>query len=251
MKQIPKRVMIVSFDAVGAKDLEYLQTLPNFQRFFEQAALCSHVNSVCPSLTYPAHTSIVTGRMPKNHGIVNNTKIQPNRKDPDWLYHRKRIRSTTLYDEAKKKGMTTAGLLWPVAAGSRMDYYVPEIMVTRKWQNQILMNATNGPLFYQLDLNKRFGHLRNGIAQPQLDNFIQACALDTIYKYNPQLFLLHLTDVLQNVYSAAHQISCHCFLPESARLSFIHLTFFHKMTDEASAVNRRRSHGLQCLDMLF
>ena len=86
MKQIPKRVMIVSFDAVGAKDLEYLQTLPNFQRFFEQAALCSHVNSVCPSLTYPAHTSIVTGRMPKNHGIVNNTKIQPNRKDPDWLY---------------------------------------------------------------------------------------------------------------------------------------------------------------------
>ena len=24
MKQIPKRVMIVSFDAVGAKDLEYL-----------------------------------------------------------------------------------------------------------------------------------------------------------------------------------------------------------------------------------
>ena len=42
MKQIPKRVMIVSFDAVGAKDLEYLQTLPNFQRFFEQAALCSH-----------------------------------------------------------------------------------------------------------------------------------------------------------------------------------------------------------------
>lgn len=198
MKQIPKRVMIVSFDAVGAKDLEYLQTLPNFRRFFEQAALCSHVNSVCPSLTYPAHTSIVTGRMPKNHGIVNNTKIQPNRKDPDWLYHRKWIRSTTLYDEAKKKGMTTAGLLWPVAAGSRMDYYVPEIMVTRKWQNQILMNATNGPLFYQLDLNKRFGHLRNGIAQPQLDNFIQACALDTIYKYNPQLFLLHLTDVDTN-----------------------------------------------------
>ena len=37
MRQIPKRVMIVSFDAVGAKDLEYLQTLPNFQRFFEQA----------------------------------------------------------------------------------------------------------------------------------------------------------------------------------------------------------------------
>ena len=50
--------------------------------------------------------------------------------------------------------------------------------MTRKWQNQILMNATNGPLFYQLDLNKRFGQLRNGIAQPQLDNFIQACKIE-------------------------------------------------------------------------
>lgn len=36
MKQIPKRVMVVSFDAVGAKDLEYLQTLPNFQRFLNR-----------------------------------------------------------------------------------------------------------------------------------------------------------------------------------------------------------------------
>ena len=61
MKQIPKRVMVVSFDAVGAKDLEYLQTLPNFQRFFEQAALCSHVNSVCPSLTYQGGCRKITG----------------------------------------------------------------------------------------------------------------------------------------------------------------------------------------------
>ena len=37
--------------------------------------------------------------------------------------------------------MKTAGLLWPVIGRSGMDYYVPEIMVTRKWQNQILANA--------------------------------------------------------------------------------------------------------------
>ena len=56
---------------------------------------------------------------------------------------------------------------------------------------------------------------------------------------------------LQNVYSAAHKLSYHYSLPERDHLSLIHLTFFHKMTDEASAVNRRRSHGLQRLDMLF
>lgn len=207
MKKVPKRVMIVSFDAVGRQDLAFLRTLPNFRSFFEGAALCEHVNSVYPSLTYPAHTSIVTGRMPKNHGIVNNTKLQPKRERADWLYQRKYIRSTTLYDEAKKKGMRTAALLWPVVGQSRIKYAVPEVMVTRRWQNQILVNALNGPIAYQLDLNKRFGHLRDGIRQPALDNFIHASALYTIETYNPELFLLHLTDVDTNrhIYGVHHE----------------------------------------------
>lgn len=198
MRKIPKRVMIVSLDAVGRSDLEFLKTLPNFRQFLEGAALCTHVNSVYPSLTYPAHTSIITGRMPKNHGVINNTRLQPGRERPDWIYQRKWIRGTTIYDEARRKGIETAALLWPVVGRSKIKYAVPEVMVTRKWQNQILVNALNGPLRYQLDLNKRFGHLRDGIRQPALDNFIQASALYTIRKYNPGLFLLHLTDVDTN-----------------------------------------------------
>lgn len=207
MKKIPKRVMIISFDAVGRRDLDFLKTLPNFSAFLEGAALCSHVNSTYPSLTYPAHTSIITGRMPRNHGVINNTLLQPERERADWVYQRKYIRSTTLYDAARKKGMRTAALLWPAVGQSKIKYAVPEIMVTRKWQNQILMNAINGPIGYQLDLNRRFGHLRDGIRQPALDDFIQASALYTIEKYNPELFLLHLTDVDTNrhIYGVHHE----------------------------------------------
>lgn len=207
MGTIPKRVMIISLDAVGRSDLEFMKTLPNFRRFLDSAALCPHVNSVYPSLTYPAHTSIITGRMPKNHGVINNTRLQPKRERPDWVYQRKWIRGTTLYDEAKKKGIETAALLWPVVGRSKIKYAVPEVMVTRKWQNQILVNAFNGPVRYQLDLNRRFGHLRDGIRQPALDNFIQASALYTIRKYNPGLFLLHLTDVDTNrhIYGVHHE----------------------------------------------
>ncbi len=206
MGKIPKRVMIISFDAVGERDLAFMRTLPHFAAFFEQAALCPKVDSVYPSITYPAHTSIVTGRMPKNHGIINNTKLQPGRERADWVYQRKYIRGTTLYDEARKKGFRTAALLWPVVGRSKIDYYVPEVMVTRRWQTQILVNAINGPVGYQLDLNRRFGHLRDGIRQPALDNFIQASALYTIRKYNPDLFLLHLTDVDTNrhIYGVDH-----------------------------------------------
>lgn len=203
---IPKRVMVISLDAVGSKDLEYMKTLPNFAAFFSDAAVCERVNSTYPSITYPAHTSIITGKKPAKHGIINNTKLQPGRSDADWIYKRRRIKGTTLYDEAKKSGMTTAGLLWPVIAKSSLDHYVPEVMVTRKWQTQILVNAVNGPVFYQLDLNRRFGHLRDGIRQPALDNFVHASALYTIRKYNPDLFLLHLTDVDTNrhIYGVEH-----------------------------------------------
>mgnify|MGYP003372909820 FL=1 len=207
MERRPKRVMVISFDAAGSVDLAYLKTLPHFKRILSEAALCPHVNSVYPSLTYPAHTSIVTGRMPKNHGVVNNIKLQPGRENPDWIYQRRYIKSPTLYGEAKKKGMKTAGLLWPVIGRSGMDYYVPEIMVTRKWQNQILANALNGPIGYQLELQRRFGHLRDGIRQPGLDDFITACALYTIRKYNPDLFFLHLTDAdsMRHEYGVCHE----------------------------------------------
>jgi len=207
MKKIPDRVMVISLDAVGSRDLEFMKTLPHFKAFFEKGALCEHVKSVYPSITYPAHTSIITGRKPANHGVINNTKLQPDRDGADWICQRKYIKSTTLYDEAMKMGKKVAALLWPVVGQSKIPYSVPEIMVTRKWQNQILVNALNGPLFYQLDLNRRFGHLRDGIRQPALDNFTHASALYTIRKYNPDLFLLHFTDADTNrhIYGVDHQ----------------------------------------------
>lgn len=220
MERRPKRVMVISFDAAGSADLAYLKTLPHFKRILSEAALCPHVNSVYPSLTYPAHTSIVTGRMPKNHGVVNNIKLQPGRENPDWIYQRRYIKSPTLYGEAKKKGMKTAGLLWPVIGRSGMDYYVPEIMVTRKWQKQILANALNGPIGYQLELQRRFGHLRDGIRQPGLDDFITACALYTIRKYNPDLFFLHLTDAdsMRHEYGVCHEEVTEALLRHDKRL---------------------------------
>lgn len=55
------RMIIISLDAAGEPDLAYIKEMPNFRRFFERAALCPHVESVYPSLTYPAHAAIVTG----------------------------------------------------------------------------------------------------------------------------------------------------------------------------------------------
>lgn len=202
----PKRIVIISLDAMGSKDLPFMNSLPNFHKFMRKAAMCKQVVSVYPSITYPAHTSIITGRMPKNHGVVNNTLLQPGRKSPDWMWQRKYITGTTLYDEAIKKGWRVASLLWPVTARSRIQYNVPEIFANRPWQNQIVVSAVNGSLCYQLELNRKFGKLLEGVRQPALDNFVHASTLYTIDKYHPDMMLIHLTDVDTNrhIYGVRH-----------------------------------------------
>ena len=167
-------MIIISLDAVDKKDFEILKELPNFKKLIEKSSYSFEVESVYPSLTYPAHTTIITGKYPNNHGVINNILIQPGKNDPDWFWHRNKIQGETLYDLAKKKGMKIANLLWPVTAKGDIDYNLPEIFPNKWWQNQIIVSLLNGSIGYQLELNNKFKDLRNGTKQPGLDNFIMA-----------------------------------------------------------------------------
>ena len=75
-----KYVIVISFDAVSEEDLEFLSKQPNFSKLIKNGALIKNVESVYPSLTYPAHATIVTGKYPKNHGVINNTVLYCIRK---------------------------------------------------------------------------------------------------------------------------------------------------------------------------
>ena len=192
-----KRILIVSFDAVGTADLEYLQTLPNFKRFMAHAAYSNRVETVYPSLTYPAHTSIVTGLTPAHHGVVNNLLLQPQYRDPDWMWERKYVKGPTLYDAVKEqRGFRVSSIFWPVTAkAASIKYNVPEILAIRPWHNQILRSLDAGSTLYEVALMKHFGKILDGSNQPNLDNFAMLAALDTQFRFMPEMMLLHLTDV--------------------------------------------------------
>lgn len=189
-----KHLIVISFDAVSSMDLEILKEYPNFKYIMENGSTINNVESVYPSLTYPAHASIITGKYPCNHGVINNTKLEINEHKPDWYWYRKYIKGETLYDLFRKNGLVTAGIFWPVSARSSIKYNMPEIFPTKKYHNQLLMSATSGNLFYQLDINKKFGHIRKGISEPELDDFSTEAAIYTIKKYKPNMLLLHLID---------------------------------------------------------
>jgi predicted AlkP superfamily pyrophosphatase or phosphodiesterase len=195
MKRLTDHLIVISFDCLSSLDFPQLKELPNFKELLQRGSYCNQVKTIYPSVTYPCHTTIVTGRYPNRHGVVNNTFLQPGRVSPDWYWHRKHVKGTTLYDEAKKAGMKTAALLWPVTARANIDYNMPEIFANRTWHHQIPVSLVNGSIRYQLDMNRRFGHLRKGLDQPELDDFVLESAVHTIKTKKPELLLVHFVDL--------------------------------------------------------
>ncbi|MBT2682399.1 ectonucleotide pyrophosphatase/phosphodiesterase [Bacillus sp. ISL-37] len=195
MEKLTDHLIVISFDCLSEHDVPLLRELPNFKAFIENSSFCTQVDTIYPSVTYPCHATIVTGNFPNRHGIVNNTFIQPGKISPDWYWHRRHVKGTTLYDEAKKAGMKTAALLWPVTAKAAIDYNMPEIFANRPWHHQIPVSLSNGSPRYQLEMNSKFGHIRNGLSQPALDDFVLESTVETIKTRKPELMLIHFVDL--------------------------------------------------------
>lgn len=192
---LDKYMIVISFDAVSTRDLEVLKELPNFKKIIEGGSLIKNVKSIYPSLTYPAHGTIVTGKYPKNHRVIDNSLFKANDYKPNWYWYRKYLKGETIYDKAREAGFKTCSLLWPVTGRAKITYNMPEIFCTKPYHNQLIMSALAGGIKYQLEINKKFGHIRNGVKEPELDDFVLEATKYTIEKYSPNLMLIHLIDV--------------------------------------------------------
>jgi predicted AlkP superfamily pyrophosphatase or phosphodiesterase len=66
-----RRVVLLSFDGLGADALTRQQGLPAFERLAREGASARIIN-VNPTLTAPSHVSILTGADPQRTGVVSN-----------------------------------------------------------------------------------------------------------------------------------------------------------------------------------
>ncbi len=94
----------------------------NIRGLMADGAYAEGVNSVFPSMTYPSHTTIVTGVQPAKHGVYYNTG--PGER---VYWNDSSIKVPTLWGAATAKGMTVAALLWPVSADAPVAYNIPDI----------------------------------------------------------------------------------------------------------------------------
>src|SRR5262245_51557099 len=74
-------VLMISIDGLRPDYVtradEHGLKIPNLRRFVKEGAFAEGVTGVVPTVTYPSHTTLVTGVWPVQHGILSNTTFDP------------------------------------------------------------------------------------------------------------------------------------------------------------------------------
>lgn len=124
-----KHVIVVTID--GFRPDFYLEdkwSTPNLKAMKEEGAHAYGVNSVFPSITYPSHTTIVTGVQPARHGVFYNALFEKDPATKGQIYwHFDQITSPTLWEVTHKAGLKAASVNWPVSVGAPTVFNISDV----------------------------------------------------------------------------------------------------------------------------
>jgi predicted AlkP superfamily pyrophosphatase or phosphodiesterase len=167
--------------------------VPNIRRFMKEGAYADGVTGVVPTVTYPSHTTLVTGVWPAKHGIWANTVFDPLQKNyQGWYWYAEDIRVPTLWDAARKAGRTTASLQWPVTVGANITWNIPEIWRAGTPDDMKLLRALSTKGLWD-EASAEIGPYRGGIdATVEADEVRGKYAVWILEKKHPGLLTLHL-----------------------------------------------------------
>ncbi|HET8546697.1 MAG TPA: ectonucleotide pyrophosphatase/phosphodiesterase [Bryobacteraceae bacterium] len=112
-----RHVILVSIDGFASYALEDPKlAIPNLRSLIRSGAVARRLEVVNPSVTWPNHTSMVTGVTPSRHGVLyNGLPVRgegPSIRIEPWRDKSELVRVPTIYDLAQKAGMTTAEVDW-------------------------------------------------------------------------------------------------------------------------------------------
>lgn len=198
-----RKLVCISFDAMVREDIDNtLKNYPHFAWLLENGAQVETMRTIYPSITYPAHTSLMTGVAPGRHGVTaNEVEIFGKPGILDWNWYDSAIKPDvrTIFEEAHDAGMTTGAIFWPVTGNNpAIDYLIAEI-----WENDPVNGKTFPCRAFRAsgtrediveDICRPHEHFFTddmAICGPTCDNFISASGCDFIRRFNPDLLFLH------------------------------------------------------------
>ncbi|MBQ7248070.1 MAG: alkaline phosphatase family protein [Lachnospiraceae bacterium] len=196
-----KKLFVLSMDAMVWEDVAYLREKPNFSRLMEHMSGVSHVRTIYPSITYPAHVSIMTGCRTGKHGVFTNGTFGTEGGSTRWHYVGDIVKTEDIFAAAKRAGLTTASVFWPVTGRNKnIDYLIDEYFFpdpnetpeqgfanmgsSEEALRAVRENMDRWPSNYKnrgkfLDKTNTF------------DDFLMGCACSMIRLYQPDVLFVH------------------------------------------------------------
>jgi hypothetical protein len=196
-------VILITIDGGAAY---YLQDpaapLPTLRKLAGQGATAEGMKVSNPSITWPNHTTLVTGVHPEKHSVLFNgvlvrpgaglgVSVDPKRDKSDL------VAVPTLYDLLHKKGYRTAGINWPCTRNSgTLDIDFPD--------TPDMINYTTPKLLDELVADGILADKNvtnfNRQSAPVRDQIWTAAATHVIRTRKPNFMMFHLliTDGIQH-----------------------------------------------------
>jgi predicted AlkP superfamily pyrophosphatase or phosphodiesterase len=128
-----RMVVVISLDGFPAYDLENPKLpVPTLRELIKSGSWAKRMQPVNPTVTWPNHTTMITGLFPRDHGLLfNGTLVRADnplsvKVDPNIAKDRM-VHVETLYDIAHNQGLTTAQVDWvAINNASTINWAFPE-----------------------------------------------------------------------------------------------------------------------------
>ena len=125
-------VLMISVDGLRPADVLDAKSrgikLPTLSKLAGDGLYSTGVRNVLPTVTYPDHTTLISGVWPSRHGIPGNQNFDPLQQNmTGWYWYASDIKVPTLWDAVHESGGKVASLSWPVSVGATsIDFNLPE-----------------------------------------------------------------------------------------------------------------------------
>ncbi len=186
-----RKVVVISLDAFGAESLHdpHLPA-PTLRRMMREGSYAAAMLPINPTVTWPNHTSMVTGVNASKHHVIVNGLIVNQRTDAQPKIDAEAPKSRlvavpTVYDAAHKAGLTTAEVDW--VAVMKADGITWRFAEKPDPDGPIERDLVVQGMVSREDL-QNFGKP----SQAWRDRIYTQAAIDIIRKHHPDLLLFHL-----------------------------------------------------------
>jgi len=187
-----RRLIVWSIDGFAAGYLDHPEFKKSkvWRRLLKSARVFRPVETILPSVTYPAHTSMMTGIDAAKHKIYSNHPVDPfNDSKEGWTWFSEDIAVPTLWDTAAKAGRSVVNIQWPVTMMSpaKIRYNIPQFDRARGVEEEKMMRVLSTPGLY--DEIKR--HTQIALTEYSGDDARVKVARYLWKKKQPDLLLLY------------------------------------------------------------